>query len=203
MKKIISLTIISIFILAACSHQANNTSNSQNNTKPAMEEKNQTSGLMVENIVTIPLDLTVSKLDWSGENVVGSSHQGNILLKSGEFKLTDQGQFVGGEFVIDMTSIKDQDGSTRLEEHLKSDDFFSVSTFPEAKFTITDVVNIAVDDYTITGNLTIKEITNPITFTAQIKIDNERISAKADIVFDRSLWDVRYGSGKFFDNEWL
>ena len=55
-------------------------------------------------------------------------------------------------------------------------------------------------EYKIIGNLTIKETTKEIKFNTLItEVDGKNV-ATADITIDRSDFDVRYGSGSFFDN---
>ena len=112
---------------------------------------------------------------------------------------------MGGEFTIDMTSITstDLEGEylQKLNGHLKSSDFFGVDKFPEANFIITSATaKGSKGKFTVTGNMTIKTTTQPITFDAQIVNNGENMVAVADIVIDRSVFDVRYGSGSFFDN---
>jgi len=158
-----------------------------------------------------------SIIGWEGSKPA-RKHHGAINLISGELGLKE-GKIVGGEFVIDMNSIKDLDledtiYNAKLTRHLKSADFFEVATYPTAKFIITDVkpVNLEqiaweettgeiVPTHTITGNLTIKGTTKSITFNALINFAEDKIEAKTNQFFiDRSEWNVRYGSRKFFDN---
>ena len=81
-----------------------------------------------------------STLTWVRK--VTGSHEGTIVLKSGYLTL-DNNDLVGGEFVIDMTTIVCTDlsgkGKAGIESHLKSDDFFSVDKFPTASLTILNV----------------------------------------------------------------
>ena len=57
-----------------------------------------------------------------GKKVTGQ-HAGTITLSEGT--LTSNGKKInGGSFAMDMTSLKDEGANTRLEDHLKSDDFF-------------------------------------------------------------------------------
>jgi len=107
----------------------------------------------------------------------------------------------GGEFAIDMTSITvtDLDGGMKgkLEGHLKSPDFFGVENHPVANFKITKVVPRGTGgSYKVVGDLTIKNITKEIKFNADVKDD----MATANIQIDRSDFNVKYGSGSFFDN---
>lgn len=150
-------------------------------------------------IETKIVNIGQSTITWEGRKVTGS-HDGTVRLKSGILVFEDD-KFKGGTFVIDMTSIvvTDLTGKSKdnLEGHLKSDDFFDVDNFPEAKLLIKKVDILGADgDYRIYGDLTIKGITNPIEFDA--KLANN--SATATIVVDRAKYDIKYKSGSFFKN---
>jgi len=139
-----------------------------------------------------------SNIEWEGEKVTGS-HEGTIDLKDGYFTM-ENGELKGGEFVMNMTSITvtDLEGEDKgkLEGHLKSDDFFGVNNHPTAKLVITSVAKKSNDTYGVVADLTIKEKTNSITFD----LDMDDNSASTELTIDRSKYDVRYGSGSFFDN---
>ena len=139
-----------------------------------------------------------SKVIWKGYKVTGS-HQGTIALQSGNLTF-EADKLVGGEFVINMTTITNTDlegdYKGKLEGHLKSDDFFGVTTFPTATLVFKDVKSTGKNSYAVTGDLTIKGITNPVSF--DISIYGSK--ATASVKIDRTKFDVRYGSTSFFDN---
>jgi polyisoprenoid-binding protein YceI len=139
-----------------------------------------------------------SKVIWKGYKVTGS-HEGTIALQSGILTFETE-KLVGGEFVIDMTTITntdlDGDNKGKLEGHLKSDDFFGVTTFPTATLVFKDVKSTGKNSYAVTGDLTIKGIKNPVSF--DISIYGSK--ATASVKIDRTKFDVRYGSTSFFDN---
>lgn len=139
-----------------------------------------------------------STVVWKGYKVTGS-HFGGISIASGNL-IFDDNKLAGGEFVIDMTSItvKDLEGEYKgkLEDHLKSDDFFGVSTYKTAKLVFTNVEVDGKNAYKVTGDLTIKGKTNPITFNLSVYGNK----ANATLKIDRSKYDVKYGSTAFFDN---
>jgi polyisoprenoid-binding protein YceI len=139
-----------------------------------------------------------SKLSWLGEKVTGQ-HSGSISLKEGWLNWQEN-QIVSGEFLIDMASLKDDEGSERLERHLKSDDFFGVEKYPVARFEITGSTSFERGSGIVKGNLTIKGVTNPIEFKATLQNTDEGTWFYANIVVDRSKFNLRYGSGSFFDN---
>lgn len=139
-----------------------------------------------------------TQLQWLGEKVTGQ-HQGTVGLKSGWLEWNDN-RITGGEFLIDMTSIKDEDNNQKLEGHLKSDDFFGVQKYPTAKFIITESTSFEKGTGTVKGNLTIKENTHPIEFKATVQQKENNMWFFTNITIDRTKYNVRYGSGSFFDN---
>lgn len=153
--------------------------------------------------VNYSVDLTSSNIVWKGYKVTGE-HTGTVKIKNGNLQFTD-GQLSGGSFDIDMNSINctDLEGeyAGKLVGHLKSDDFFGVAKYPTAKFVITRA--IAQDtkgNYKVIGNLTIKDTTKEIKFFANLTESNGKVTATGKITVDRSEYNVRYGSGSFFDN---
>lgn len=158
------------------------------------------------NAATVKLDPASSSLAWTGKKVTGQ-HHGSIHLKSGEVTI-DHGVVKGGNFVIDMDTIVDHDltdatYNKKLIGHLKSEDFFDVKKHPTARFVITKVTPIAgaaegKPNYNVTGDLTIKGETHPVTFPALISLKNGKAQAKGLVTVDRTKYNIRYGSGKFF-----
>lgn len=152
---------------------------------------------------TLEVDPQKSQLTWLGEKVTGE-HTGHINIKDGSVELTD-GKLSGGSFTIDMstitcTDLEDEGYNQKLVGHLKSEDFFGVEKYPVSKFKITSVSPKAGNDVTIKGELTIKGKTLPVEFPATIKTDGKTLNAQAKIEVDRTKYDIRYGSGSFFDN---
>lgn len=152
---------------------------------------------------TMAVDTKASVVSWKGYKVTGS-HYGKIAIKNGNLNFSN-GALTGGSFEIDMASISCEDlsGGTadKLVGHLKSDDFFGVEKYPTAKFVITQVVSRGTPGaFKIAGDLTIKSTTKPIKFMADVKEDGGKMVATAKITVDRSDYNVRFGSGSFFDN---
>ncbi len=145
------------------------------------------------------VDTQKSTLNWESKKIVGSGNKGAIKLAKGKLSLKNN-LLSGGEFSIDMQSITDEKGSERLVEHLKNDDFFSVSKYPTATFVITEVKNNG-NNAQITGNLSIKGITKKISFPALITYNKDSIHAIAkEVKVDRTLYDIRYRSSAFFSD---
>lgn len=148
------------------------------------------------------VDVTASNIVWKGYKVTGE-HTGTVKVKNGNLLFTDN-QLSGGSFEIDMNSINctDLEGewAGKLVGHLKSDDFFGVVKYPTAKFVITRVIpQDSKGNYKVIGNLTLKETTKEIKFFANLTEKAGVATATGKITIDRSEYNVRYGSGSFFD----
>ncbi len=144
-----------------------------------------------------------STVSWKAHKVTGS-HEGTITIKNGQLDL-NEGVLTGGSFDIDMTTITctDLEGEWKgkLEGHLHSPDFFSTAEFPNASFKIKKATPRGTPgDYKVVGDLTIKNITKEVKFYTHIDETGGQVKATADLTIDRTDFDVRYGSGSFFDN---
>ncbi len=149
-----------------------------------------------------------SELLWTGKKVTGA-HNGAIKIKDGSLKLSAD-KVVGGTINIDMSTISvaditDPKTNEKLLGHLKSDDFFSVDKNKTAKFEIKKVEPIAnapagKANATVSGDLTIKGTTKPLSFPAVLEVTKDSVKATGTAEVDRTLYGVKYGSGKFFEN---
>jgi polyisoprenoid-binding protein YceI len=146
------------------------------------------------------IDTKESVVAWTGSSVHGK-HTGYVYISKGE-SMIENGQLVGGTVEVGMSTIEDDDhrSDNNLIKHLKDADFFDVKKFPFSTIAITKVESINGENKKVTGNLTIKGITHPVTFPAKIEVKGGIVKANGKLVIDRTKWDVRYKSGKFFDN---
>ena len=152
---------------------------------------------------TYTVDLTKSSISWEAKKLVGG-HAGFIDLTSGSLVFNGK-KLTGGGFAASMTSLKVMDGGTKpnpgLDRHLKSDDFFSAEKFPAANFVIKKVEGNGAN-VNVTGDLTIKGVTNSITFPATLTWNADKtISATADkIEIDRTKYGIQYRSKSVFSD---
>ena len=145
-----------------------------------------------------------SELKWTGKELTSKTHTGILLLKEGRINIDSNGM-IEGKVVIDMTSINVTDlqgeWKDKLEEHLISPDFFDVEISPTAYITFQSTKKPnKKKKINLEGELTIKDITHPLSFTADLLNTKPFLTAKAIMSFDRSKYDVRFRSGKFFEN---
>lgn len=144
------------------------------------------------------INTSKSNIAWVGKKVTGQ-HSGTISFKDGVLTFKG-GKLTGGSFTVDMasinvTDIKAGEGKEKLEGHLKADDFFGSSKYPTSKLVFKSVKAKSANVYTVTADLTIKNITKPVTFDLTVN----KNSATTTFKVDRTKYDIKYGSGSFFD----
>ncbi|MHA6696152.1 YceI family protein [Chryseobacterium sp. A301] len=140
--------------------------------------------------VVYTLDTLNSRMEWIGYKVFKSqntSHFGSIKFESGEITV-HEGKLESGKFVADLNSLEnidlkdDPEQQQKLENHLKSADFFEVDKFPTASYEITQVSAVAEGDYNtiLDGNLTMKGITKPVQFRANVTVNGNEVSIASE-----------------------
>lgn len=208
------ITLFTLLIFAACggaAPQASEEAEAAPIEAPAAESAEDTGVESTEETAsaegeaaTYTVDTQASTVEWHGSKPVGSSESGTVAVAEGQLSFAGS-TLVEGFVMIDMTSIETttQGGDMKgmLEGHLKSDEFFGVETYPTATLIIksaepTDIEN----QYAVVADLTIKETTDEIEFITDVVVGAGTLEATANIVVDRSIYDVRYGSGSFFSN---
>lgn len=140
-----------------------------------------------------------STVKWKGSKKT-ESHFGTVNIQKG-LLIINNGELVGGEFSFDMNSISTTDMSDKLnkklDNHLKNEDFFNVELYPTAFLVIKRAKKYKGNEYNLVGELTIKDITRPIKFKANIDINGTNFQAESKIKIDRTKWDITYKSGNF------
>ena len=204
----ILLIAIAFFLFIACNSQPSG--NEEQASTPAETEEVAEKTMSADATSSSRLyDMAVGQsiITWKGtKKLVEKVHTGTIDFTQGYFEAKGD-ILTGGEFVVDMTSIKNEDmagteGAAKLEGHLKSADFFDVAVHSTASFVITSSELSDADGAThnVTGKLTIKGITDEISFPATVTIEGDQVDASASFTIDRAQYDVQYGSEAFFPN---
>jgi polyisoprenoid-binding protein YceI len=160
------------------------------------------------------VDTARSTITWTGTKPTGY-HTGTFSLDQGLIVIADH-TISGGEFVINIASLTDSDlqGSSKkkLEEHLKSADFFDVAKYPTARFEITRVIPfdsaqtkslLTGATHLISGNLTLKDQTKNITFPSIVQVTDHTIEATANFIIDRTQWGLNYGSDRSLQDRFI
>ena len=152
---------------------------------------------------TLKTDIKKSNLKWVGSKISGSHHSGNISFKEGIIAI-NHGTLVYANFIVDMnsitcTDITNQKKAGYLVEHLKNEDFFDVTNHPQALLSLIRATNTD-NGSNILAQLTIKGISKPVTFDANIQQRGNSVLISGKLNFDRTKYEIKYGSGSFFDD---
>jgi len=159
-----------------------------------------------QEVVQVRIDNKKSEVKWKGTKMRGlGKHEGVLTVKEGYFETRDN-ILIGGEIVFDMNTIRVTDipkhepvPRRRLNNHLKSDDFFGVEEFPEAKFSILKVLNSTEQQFIAEGELSIRDVIDKIRVVLEITTQGSEIKAiSSTIKFDRFNWNVGY-TGSWID----
>jgi len=151
-------------------------------------------------------DTEASSAKWTGSKKIIKDYydSGSIKIKSGNASFKN-GIIENGEIVFDMTSISGEETSntkipiTKLNEHLKSEDFFNVEMYPEATYKVTEGKK-TLEGYILIGELTLAGKTGPLNVDIKTSMKNGNVAIAGFSEIDRSKWDIKYGSDSFFDN---
>ena len=176
MKKVLIALVALSTILVSC--------NGEKKEKVVVKEEVKVEKVAIVNNV----DLTTSMMTWKGTKPTGA-HNGTVALKSGGL-VVENGVLKEGEFVIDMSTIKNLDmagseGAGKIEGHLKAPDFFDIAVYPTSTFVITSVLEVEAN-LAVTGNLTIKDVTKSITIPAKISTE-DGVTTFTSALFNLSL----------------
>jgi len=147
---------------------------------------------------TKAIDVKKSLITWTGKKVTGE-HSGTINFKDGALVFKNK-KVAGGSFTADMTSLANTDqsgaGKTKLEGHLKSNDFFNTEEYKTAKLVFKTIAEKSPNIYAVTAEMTIKGKTNIVKFDLTVKGK----TAATEFSIDRTKYGIQYGSGSFFDD---
>lgn len=149
------------------------------------------------------IDTKASSVAWKGTKKMGDAHNGGISVKEGQVTV-DKGQLTGGNVVVDMTTItnedvKDAGYNKKLVGHLSTEDFFNAGKFPTSTFKITSVTpSKNKGEVLVKGDFTMIGGTHPIEFPAKVTVDKGVATGEAVVKIDRTKWGLKYGSGNFF-----
>lgn len=155
------------------------------------------------------LDLAECRAQWLGRNLL-NSHWGGLGLVRGHLDCTPEG-LGGGEIVFDMNDLTCDDLAGKpyhdqLIDHLRNDDFFDSGRFPEARYSVTGGrflpgVPPGAPNLEVRGVLSLKDVSARLDTVLAAGIGPDgRVGAQGTVAFDRTSWNVMYGSGRYFEN---
>lgn len=189
MKKVFLLTAIAALFVACGSPSASTEAGEANEAATAAESS-----------IEYAVNTSESTVTWKGTKPTGDSHSGTVAIKEGKIAVNDN-ILTAGNFVLDLTQMNvtdegmDAESKAKLIGHLTTADFFEVEKYPSASFEVT-----ASTADSLTGNLTIKDVTKSITVPYFMQSDEGMATANASFSIDRTKWGITFNSGNFFEN---
>lgn len=197
MKLILTLTATSLIVLTGAVKPKNHKKTTAHANKTAVAKNTLVKALVFK------VDNENSKLTWLAKKATGE-HNGTVKVSNGSFTV-ENNALKTGSFDIDTRTITnadltDESANAKLVGHLKSEDFFSAEKFPKANFMISSAAKTSGNQYNVKGKLTIKGITNEVSFPATIAVNGKKLTANAKITIDRTKYDIKFRSKNFFEN---
>ncbi len=197
MKKIL-FPILSMALLMSCTE-------SPKGEEAATAEAQQP---VVATGTPFKVDAAASNVGFLGTKPIGT-HTGLFKVTDGALSVADN-KLSGGSFNIDINSLtitdKDLTYSEKLKAHLLSPDFFDAAEFGVAKFEITGVEALENDPagtHKVSGNLTLKDSTQNVTFPANVTITENEVKANGKFNIDRTQWGLHYGNDKSLGDKFI
>jgi polyisoprenoid-binding protein YceI len=88
--------------------------------------------------------------------------------------------------------------NVQRDDHLRTNDFLDVATYPTITFTSTSVEHVGGTEFEVTGDLTIKDVTKSITLPLEFQgaakdpFGNDRIGFEGEVTINRKDWGVTW-----------
>ena len=165
---------------------------------PLASAQKMNSAKMATKAPAYALQPQLSTLGWEGKAVT-HGHVGTMQFTTGEL-LVKGNALVGGTVTVDMksikaTDIKDAESQGKFVGHMGSDQFFNVASYPTASFKIVTVAPIKGTDKdgnnaTITGDMTIKDKTQRISFPAKVGVKDGIAAVSGKVTLDRIKFGI-------------
>jgi len=144
------------------------------------------------------LDPTHSRLGFSTRHAMVTTVRGQFKDFAGE-AVVDTANPAASKVEVKIQATSVDTGVADRDGHLRSADFFDVETYPEITFVSTDVERDG-DDWTITGDLTIKGVAKPVTIefestgSARDPFGNLRVGFEGATTINRKDWGLTWNA---------
>ena len=146
---------------------------------------------------TYSIDRNHTRLEFSAKHMMVTTVRGSFEDFAGTVEIDgDDPTTARGSVTVKTASL--WTGVEMRDNHLRSDDFFGVEKYPEMTFASTAVEKTGEDTYKVTGDLTIRDVTRPITLDVEIEgqiIDpwgNDRVGLSARARLNRKDWGLNW-----------
>ncbi|QYG92690.1 YceI family protein [Iamia sp. SCSIO 61187] len=120
-------------------------------------------GLQIPEAGTYAVDTSHSELTFSVRHMMVSKVRGRFGDVEGTVTIAEDPLQSSVEVTIAAASV--DTGTPDRDAHLTSPDFFDVEAYPHITFRSTGISDVKGDTFTLAGDLTVKDVTRPVSFT--------------------------------------
>ena len=142
------------------------------------------------------LDPSHSQVTFSARHLMVTKVRGRFPVTAGKLEIADDPQNSSVEATIDVSAV--DSGDPKRDEHLRSADFFDVEHYPTVTFRSTKVVDKGAGEFTLEGELTVRDQTRPVTLegeylgTQASPWGDTRIGFSAETEISRKDWGLEW-----------
>ncbi|MDQ1386538.1 MAG: hypothetical protein QOG65_3917 [Actinomycetota bacterium] len=142
------------------------------------------------------LDQSHSHVSFSARHLMVTKVRGRFPVTGGKLVIADDPQKSSVEATIDVTAV--ESGDPKRDEHLRSVDFFDAENHPTVTFRSTKVEDHGDGEFTLEGDLTVKDTTRPVTLKGEYLGAQEspwgdtRIGFSAEVEVSRKEWGLEW-----------
>ncbi len=148
---------------------------------------------------TYTIDPTHSRIGFVARHAMVTKVRGsfNEFDGSGHFDADDPAK---SDLQLTISAASIDTRNADRDAHLRSNDFFDMGTFPEIAFASTSVEPVDAEHYQVTGDLTIKGVTRPVTVSFEYAgnaldpFGNRRIGLEGSTTINRKDWGVTWNA---------
>jgi polyisoprenoid-binding protein YceI len=143
------------------------------------------------------IDTSHTTVNFSVRHMMVSKVRGKFATFGGTIVIAEDPTASTLEASVDMASV--DTGDAGRDEHLRTSDFFDVKAHPKMTFKSTDIT-ASGGDYELTGDLTIRGVTRPVTFDLELggvgtdPWGNTRTGFTATTTINRKDWGLEYNA---------
>ena len=145
------------------------------------------------------LDITHTRIGFSARHAMVTAVRGQFNDFEGSVRI-DSANPANSSAKVTIQTASITTGQDDRDGHLRSADFFDVETFPQITFVATDVKRVDAATWKLTGDLTIKGVTNPVTVefesagSAVDSFGNQRVGFEGSATINRKDWGLTWNA---------
>jgi polyisoprenoid-binding protein YceI len=142
------------------------------------------------------LDPSHSHVSFSARHLMVTKVRGRFPVTGGKLAIAEDPQLSSVAADIDVSAV--ESGDPKRDEHLRSPDFFHVEKFPTVTFRSTEVDDHGNGEFTLVGDLTVKDTTRPVTLSGEYLGSQEspwgdtRVGFTAETEINRKDWGLEW-----------